>query len=48
MKRDDIDLGRQMALLGADTAAAHADRVHGSWSLAALDFFVKFANGRKE
>ena len=35
--------GQQLAIFGADTAASHADRVHGSWSEKAWDFFVKFA-----
>ena len=39
---------QQLALLGAETAADHADRVHGDWTLVAWDFFVRFAKGRDE
>lgn len=35
--------GQQLAIAGADTAAAHADRVHGPWSEKAWEFFMQFA-----
>jgi hypothetical protein len=40
------EAGRQLALIGADAAAAHADRVHGSWSDVAWDFLVSFGKAR--
>lgn len=39
--------GQQLAIFGAEAAAAKADRVHGSWSDKAWEFFVKFAQERK-
>ena len=41
------DAGQQLAIFGADRAAAHADRVHGSWSDIAWQFLVQFGQSRK-
>ena len=43
----DRELGQQLAIFGADTAAAHADRVtDGAWSDVAWRFLVSFGKGR--
>jgi hypothetical protein len=43
----DDSLGQQLAIFGAEAAAAHADRVHGTWSDAAWDFLVRFGQAQK-
>lgn len=42
-----LDAGQQLAIFGADTAASHADRVHGSWSDMAWQFLMQFGQSRK-
>jgi hypothetical protein len=44
----DKSLGQDLATIGADTAAAHADRVTGGeWTARAWDFFMDFAVRQK-
>ena len=37
-----------LAIAGAETAAAHADRVHASWSDRAYSFFERWASAQSE
>lgn len=43
---DEPASGQQLAIFGAAMAADKADRVHGSWSDLAWDYFVRFARSR--
>lgn len=43
-----LDRGQQLAIFGADTAAAHADRVSGgTWSDKAWDYLVNFGRAQQ-